>query len=111
MTILKGDHYQVETLAQFIEYTDFTQKDVVEVLQNEGTYDFVDTLNEEIKDEGLEPIEGVNEMTEDEAEDLLGAFNVSAYEAIQPVLEEDWRDWVHLFDSHVHDIVEIYDDE
>lgn len=110
--IRTGEHYTVETIGQFLDRTGFGYHDVAEALV-ESHYDVespVDIANDVYDPDDVDfvPAESVGELPEDEISEWLGAYNVATYKAIIATLERDDREWVHLFDGHVHDIVELF---
>lgn len=111
MTILKGEHYTVETIQQFLNRTDFSLRDVIVAVHSDDTIDVdvLESLNTVRADIGEPEIATLSDAHEGEIEEYWSAgADVGTTDAIISVLEADSRDWIHLYDGIVHDIVEVY---
>jgi hypothetical protein len=103
MTIRAGDHYTVETLSQFRRRLEFDADEILVALSEDPDFD-----REILQDLAGKGYENVGAIPEEEAREYLGAYNVSHNRCIQAVLERDHREWIHLFDGHVHNLVELH---
>jgi hypothetical protein len=113
MTILYGEHYVVETLSQFCERLGFDWEDIATAMRQDERYDFPDIVREANElhggEEWWEPVDSISEMSETDIAEFIGGHNISTNDAIIATLEQDDREWIHLFDGHVHDVVEIHE--
>lgn len=113
MTILRGEHYVVESIHQLLNRTDFTAHDVLEAVENSPEFDHDDFAREanEIHEgeERWEHVESVHDLPQSEADEFVGAYNLTVPQVFIALLEQDDREWIHLFDGHVHDVVEVYE--
>lgn len=103
MTIRAGDHYTVETLSQFRRRLGFGADEILVALSEDP--DFERDILQDVAGRGYESVDAI---PEEEAQEYLGAYNISTNRCIQAVLERDDREWIHLFDGYVHDIVELH---
>jgi hypothetical protein len=109
MTIRHGNVTHVQSKRQFLERTDFSELDLIR-----GEFDedrLIEEYNELHAGEDYfdGPIDSLEEMHEDDIDEYLS--NVSLNRPIQTLLEEDNREWVHLYDGTVHTIVELYPED
>jgi hypothetical protein len=96
--IREGQRYTVETAEQFISRTDFTKRDAIRASG-------VAILEEaqELSQSGAEL-----DSIDDVKQDIIDQVFAELPSPIVSTLQADHREWVHLRDGPVHQIVELY---
>ncbi|SEO99362.1 hypothetical protein SAMN05216388_102619 [Halorientalis persicus] len=113
MTIRTGNHYTIETFAKFMRRLDFDVQDRFEHAPNLDHEDALKSINQGRKDRGKPPLDSLSDASNRELKEYLDANGLphDVNQTIQQILEADDREWVHLYDGMVHDIIELHPED
>ena len=110
MTLLHGEHYELQTLEQFKNRVGFSATEIAEAVSEDrrGPDDLLAQINDAAQDWEIGPFDELGDVPDEEVHEWLIA-ECDEYEMIVATLEQDSRDWVHLYNGMNHDIVQVFD--
>lgn len=107
--IREGDYYVIESFTQFREQLGVDWDEIAESFSEEGQSLILADENELRSACGDDPIDDVTEVEIDLLDQYVQDYGINT--VIINVLESRDREYVHLFEGHVHRIVELYPEE
>ena len=111
MTIRKGDHYIVETFAQFESRLNFGIRDWFPHAPEADPEEALETINQ--ADNGVGQFDTLADVPDRILKDYASANALPEHPntTIRRILEDDHREWVHLYNGTTHDIVELHPED
>lgn len=100
--IRKGKKYIVESREEFIDRTKFSKMDALEA----NGVNIIEIAQESLPD--TEPIpDDINDVPKSVIHECFAELD----EVIQPTLQADTGEWVHLYDGIIHTIINLHPEE
>lgn len=110
MTVLPGDKYRIETLGQFKERLQVSDREIYKALPEEYEEQFISEFNNVRIDfeESFDHAESLGDVPQWFIDELSTEFFPSDRKVIGQVLESRDQNYIHLYDGIIHTIVEVY---
>lgn len=108
MTIRSGERYVVESLDQFMSRLDVSWQEIANALPPETQGLLVSEVNSIREEDGEPLVEDVSEMLDEEVAEEIHAGAIGTADIILHTLEARSREYAHVRDISVHQIIELY---
>jgi len=110
MPIRSGEHYQIETFQEFQSRLGFDVRDWFKHAPEIDPDDALRVINEVRADQDEDKIGALAAAHDEELEHYVEANSLPHHpnQTLLETLKNDHREWMHLYDGTIHDIVELH---